>query len=426
LTESASPLTTSETRLLDHIAGSTDALVALLQELIRFRTPNPPGGNEAQAQEFMAATLADLGMTVDIFDALPGRPNVVGRLEGRGGGRSILFNGHIDVAELQAPDAWSHDPFAGVRRGSRIYGLGASDMKSALTGAIVAIRSLRECGYELAGDVLYESVIGEEAGEPGTRACVERGVRADFAIVGESSKSDDVFVTGVGVFNFSVTLSDALSHHLIQRNELLLQNTEFEGHNCIQKMAEVIIPALLSLEQAWLETKTHPLLPRGYAMLNIFEIEGGGNTFILPRECKLHATAVYLPNDSAELVRGEINEIINAASERDEWLKDHPPVISWQPERHNIQFLPIDTSRTDVGARLLAQCLGQVRRRPVTLAGRAAIMDGGWLEAAGIPTVVFGPGDRRVIHRPDEYVEISDVVTFAQTLALFIARWSGG
>jgi acetylornithine deacetylase len=418
-------LTEHERRLLAMIDERENRLVELIGTLIGFPTTNPPGSNEAEAQAWMAERMAAVGMDVETFDALPGRPNVIGRLTGRSGGRSLLFNGHIDVAELRTPEAWTYPPFEGTVAGRRIYGLGSSDMKSSHAGVLLALECLYELGYGLGGDMVYESVIGEEAGEPGTRSCVERGISADFAIVGECSKAEDVFVSSVGIMNARITLSDPVTRHLIQRRRMLRAGGGLNAANAIEKMATKIIPALLELEQEWGVFKSHPMLPEGQALINVFSIDGGGNTFILPNECRAFVTVVYLPGEETSAVQQNVEAKLNAVAAADSWLSVHPPTVEWNPEEFPVVFLPIDGSPDDEGASLLADCLGEICGRNVVVSGRDAIMDGGWLYQAGIPSVVFGPGDKRVIHQPDEHVEIDDALTYTKTLALFLARWCG-
>lgn len=167
------------------------------------------------------------------------------------------------------------------------------------------------------------------------------------------------------------------------------------------------------------------MLPPGQAMINVFAITGGGNTFILPNECNAYITVVYLPGEDTAEVRKQIETKLAAVSATDPWLAAHPPSVEWNPAEYPIEFLPIDGGPDDPGPALLARCLEQVIGLPIEVSGRDAIMDGGWLHAAGIPTVVFGPGDKRVIHRPDEYVELRDVSNYAKTVALFLMRWCG-
>ena len=421
----ADELSQDEVRVLALIDEARPRLTDLLRSLVRFQTPNPPGGNEREAQAWMAEHMEELGMAVETFDALPGRPNVVGRLRGGGEGRSALFNGHIDVAELRTPGAWTLPPFEGIVQDGRLYGLGASDMKSAHAGFLLALSALRQAGSVLAGDVIYESVIGEEAGEPGTRACVERGITADFAIVGECSKAETVFVSSVGIVNARIEVSDPLTQHLIQRRRMVRAAGGLDGANCIEKMATKVIPALLELEQRWGVFKTHPMLPPGQALLNVFSIEGGGNTFILPDSCRAFVTVVYLPGEDLEAVKHEVEGKVRAVAAADSWLARHPPTVEWNPPDFPVEFVPMDGDPKGPGPAILAGCLRAVSGRPVEVKGRDAIMDGGWLHQAGIPTAVFGPGDKTVIHRPDEYVELEDVVKYAKTVAVFLLRWCG-
>ena len=423
--ESTEEMSEKEARVLALIEARLDRLTDLLRTLVRFQTPNPPGGNEREAQAWIGARLQELEMAVETFDALPGRPNVVGRLHGSGGGRSAMFNGHIDVAELRTPEAWTRPPYGGVVENGRMYGLGTSDMKSAHAGFLLALIALREAACVLAGDVIYESVIGEERGEPGTRACVERGITADFAIVGECSKAETVFVSSVGVVNGRIEIRDPLTQHLIQRRHMVRAPGRLDGANCIDKMATKVIPALLELEQRWGDSKSHPLLPSGQALINIFAIDGGGNPFILPDSCRAFVTVVYLPGEDLGGVKHEVEQQLQALAAEDGWLADHPATVEWNPPEFPVQFVPMDGSPRDPGATLLAKCLAAAGGRPADVGGRDAIMDGGWLHQAGIPTVVFGPGDKSVIHRPDEYVELEDVLRYAKTIALFLLRWCG-
>ena len=143
-------------------------LTDTLRTLIGFPTMNPPGGNEGDAQTWMASRLHELGLEVEVFDVLPRRPNVVGRLPSTGGGRSCLFNGHIDVVELGATEAWTRPIFDGVIEDGRMFGLGASDMKAAHAGMLIALEAIVASG-KLKGEFVYESVVGEEtrrAGHP--------------------------------------------------------------------------------------------------------------------------------------------------------------------------------------------------------------------------------------------------------------------
>ena len=115
-------LTKLEQHVLGHIEENEERLFDLLASLVRFRTPNPPGGNEGEAQDWIEARLRELGLEVDRWDALPGRPNVVGTWRGSGGGPSVALNGHIDVCEDRRLEEWSSDPYEPVIDGRDMTG----------------------------------------------------------------------------------------------------------------------------------------------------------------------------------------------------------------------------------------------------------------------------------------------------------------
>jgi acetylornithine deacetylase len=163
-----------------------------------------PHGDEKEVQEFVEGCLEDLGCKTDTFcpTDVPGlmkhsaylggrsyeeRPNVVGKKRGAGGGRSILFSGHMDTVP-RGEDPWSVDPFSGTAEEGRQYGLGIFDMKGGMAAAMMAVRALNELGVRLKGDVMIETVVDEEfGGANGTLACRLRGYEADVAIVPEPS-----------------------------------------------------------------------------------------------------------------------------------------------------------------------------------------------------------------------------------------------
>lgn len=267
-------LTELERRLVRHVEERDERLFDLLAALVRFRTPNPPGGNEGGARDWIEACLRELQLEVDRWDALPGRPNVVGTWRGSGGGPSVALNGHIDVCEDRRLEEWSSDPYEPRRDGRDMIGRRTTDLRSATASFLFAIQALRAHDVSLVGDVVFQSVIGEEAGEPGTRGAIERGHRADFAIVGESSRGRDL-IAWIGVINCRITVESPSTLYLVARKFTTNAGGELSGANCVEKMALGAIPALTDLERQWAVFKTHPLMPLGACNINVVQIEGG-------------------------------------------------------------------------------------------------------------------------------------------------------
>jgi acetylornithine deacetylase len=421
----APSLAARERAVLEYVEANEERLFALLEDLVRFRTPNPPGGNEAEAQAWMEARMRELGLEVDRWDVLPGRPDVVGTLRGRGGGPTVVLNGHIDVCEDRLVDRWTSDPYEPVRDGRDLIGRGASDMKSALASFLFALAALRENGVRLAGDVVVQSVVGEEAGEAGTRSAIERGHVGDLAIVGESALGRSL-VACIGVVNCAVVVESPSTLHLSARKAILNAGGGVEGANCIEKLALRVLPALADLEREWAVHKTHPLVPPGSAAnINVFRVEGGGNSFILPDRCVAYVTVTYLPHERREDVQAEVEARIRAAAALDGWLSKHPPRVEWHPAEYPIEFAAADFDPGDPAIELLADAVRDAGAEP-QLGGRSGITDAGWFYRAGIPAVVFGPGDMRYAHAVDERVHLDDVLLHCRALALFLMRYCGG
>ena len=153
-----------EQRLVDSIAARSDELVALLCDLIRFDTtsrsdPAAPARDEAALQQYLAARLRAAGAEVELWEPSPedvaghplcpaggigfeGRPQLAARLRGSGGGRSLLFNGHIDVVPARREDGWEQDPFDAQVRDGRVIGRGACDMKGGIAAMVLAAEAV--------------------------------------------------------------------------------------------------------------------------------------------------------------------------------------------------------------------------------------------------------------------------------------------
>jgi acetylornithine deacetylase len=421
-TSSADGLTELEQELLADIDDREEDLFERLETLVRFRTPNPPGGNESAAQDWIESQFRRLDLEVDRWDALPGRPNVVGVRRGTGGGPSVVLNGHIDVCEDRLLAEWSSDPYEPVRDGRDLIGRGSSDMKSATASFLFALETLVSRGVRLRGDVILQSVIGEETGEPGTRSAIDRGYGGDFAIVGESSRGRGL-VASIGVMNCEITIESPITLHLVHRKFTINAGGGLEGANCIEKMATRILPALNDLEREWAVFKTHDLVPPGACSINVFRIDGGANTFILPDRCVAYVTVTFLPQERREDVVAEVEERIRAAAALDPWLSKHPPKIAWNPQEYPVEFAPSDIDVGSEPVRVLREAIALASRQEPTIGGRGAITDAGWFYRAGIGAVVFGPGDVSYAHAVGERVHLDDVVEHCKATVLFLLRF---
>jgi len=146
--------------------------VALLQDLIRFNTTNPPG-NERLVVEYLSGLVEDVGVTVTTVAKDPERPNFVARIEGRGEPPALLLQGHVDVVPT-TDQQWSRDAFSGEIVDGFVWGRGALDMKGGVAMMVSAFLDLATSGERPAGDVVLAIVSDEEkGGEYGARFLVE-------------------------------------------------------------------------------------------------------------------------------------------------------------------------------------------------------------------------------------------------------------
>lgn len=411
-----------EQMIVESMDSHEDRLVGLLRSLVQFPTENPPG-NEEPAQRWVAERLRELNAEVDIFDVLPGRPDVVGLLRGIGDGRSIILNSHVDVVEARQRESWQHDPFEAVVEGRIMYGRGTSDMKSAMAAYLFVLEQLRKNGVRLKGDIIFQSVIGEEAAEPGTKYAAER-YRADFAIIGEPTQARQI-VGSVGVMTARVLIKSPYTLHLHARRLMLHAGGGLEGANAVEKMALRIIPALNDLEREWAVFKKHPHIPYGQTLINPFLIQGGSSAFLMPDTCTMYIVVLYLPTEQPARVQQQVEDQIRRAAEVDSWLRLYPPEVEWDPPECPVKFPPADLDVNHPGIQELNQAIQDVRSGAGQIGGRGAITDAGWLQLRGTPTVVYGPGDIHWAHRVDERVNLDDVLDYAKVIGIFLLRWCG-
>jgi acetylornithine deacetylase len=423
------------------VGDHRDELIALVRALVSHPSENPKllaeagaqvraTAAEAACQDAISAELVALGFQIDRFEALPGRDDVVGRLAGAGGGRSLILNGHVDVVPAGDASAWPHDPWGGEIEGGNLWGRGACDMKGGIGCGIVALRTLQALGVRLAGDVVFQSVVDEETGGPGTRAALTRGHFADAAIVLEPTARTIVTVEG-GLEWVQVVVRGRTGHSAV-RYRSVHAGGRGEAVSAIEK-AMKLLAAVAELERHWAVHKLHPLMPRGITTINPGVIAGGsgGGADGMPNGmiaysnfadyCALGLSLKYLPDERGEDVKAEFEQYIARVAAADPWLREHPPEIEWGVA--GVSFPPSEVQPDHPLVTALSGAFEAVAGEP-RLAGFEAVSDLAWL-AAGIPAVLYGPGDFAQAHSSAEYVAVDDLVEVATVVALAICDWCG-
>ncbi|WP_127533992.1 acetylornithine deacetylase [Paenibacillus kobensis] len=413
-------------QLQQQVEERQDELFALLAELVAFPTVSPPARNTMQAQQFLERQLQACGFETELWEVYPGDPNVTAVKRGMEGSqyKSLLLNGHMDVAEVGDSREWQVDPFQLTLQDGRAYGRGTADMKGGLAALLFAVKLLTEAGVELKGDLLFHSVIGEEAGEAGTRACMERGHTADFAVVADTSA---LAIQGQGgVITGWVTVQSPVTYHDGMRSRMIHAGGGVEGASAIEKMAK-LIAGLQELERHWAVTKSYPGFPAGSNTINPAVIEGGRHAAFIADRCSLWITVHFYPDEDYESVAAEIEEHLLGVAAGDPWLRNNPPTFRWGgrsmiEERGEIfPSLELDTE-TD-GFKALFASHTQVRGTEPEAGMSPTVTDAGWIGRAGIPTVIYGPGELAYAHAVNESTDIQELLDYTKIMIGFIADW---
>jgi acetylornithine deacetylase len=413
-----------EQKVLAAIDQKREAIITFLKELISFPSVT---GDELEIQKFLAHTLEKMGLKVDVWEpdhealkkhpayvaterGYANRPNVVGLYKGSGGGRSLLFNGHVDVIPAGPADAWEHPPWAGEMRGGRVFGRGASDMKSGLAAMTMAMGVLLDLKVRLKGDVILEYTVDEEATGNGTLACVLKGYKADAGICCETS-SLHVQPACIGRIWFEILVRGKPAG--IQRR--------WEGVNAIEK-GYAVVQAVSKLEKIRIDRLQHPLYPdrEGSLPCMVGVFQSGSFPSAFPDVCLLKGSLATLPGEDTNTVKAAFVDHILASAGGDPWLKDHPPEVKFTGYCGDLAEIPTDHPVVTT----LSAKFRQVMGRAPEITGRQGAADIRYLIKYGqTPTVIFGPGRTEQMHANNEWMETDDLIAATKILALTIMDW---
>ena len=319
---------TLKQKVQSFIEDNQDDYIALLQEMVRHKSV---AGQEGHLQSLIADRLQKKGFDVDKWDLdyhelskndsfsasrsdFIGSPNVVGVLKGTGEGRSIILNGHVDVVPAGDIKQWNDDPYEAIVKEGKLYGRGSTDMKGGNLSALLAVEALQHIGVKLKGDIIFQSVVEEESGGSGTLAAIERGYRADAALIPEPTNMR-LFPKQQGSIWFRVHIQGQSAHG----------GTRYEGVSGIEK-AFVVHRALLSLEQKRNESLTDPLYEKNPipVPINVGKIEGGNWPSSVPDYVTLEGRLGIIPGESPNVACSELEDHLSKLYQQDEWFNESP------------------------------------------------------------------------------------------------------
>lgn len=372
-----------------------DRAIQLLKDLVAIDSVNPSLVWGAAGEEAIARALVEvmqrIGLTVETQEAAPGRPNVIGTLEGRAAGRSLMFCGHIDTVGVAGMTA----PFTPEDRGGRLYGRGAQDMKSGVAAMIDAARVIQESGGLAAGRLVVACVVDEEHASIGADALVTR-YRADGAVVTEPTDLQ-VAVAHKGFEWVEIETEGRAAHGSRPR----------EGRDAIRLMGRVL-NGLDAIDRDLQSRPAHPLL--GTASLHASLIEGGRELSSYPDRCHLQMERRTLPDEEPGAAGAEVHKLLaRLRSEDPDFRASSKVMFARSPYE-----LPV--------AHPLPTAMMKAAATPQPPIGMSFWTDAAILGEAGIPSVLFGPTGSG-LHGVEEWVDVQSVLTCRDALVALAKDW---
>jgi acetylornithine deacetylase len=372
--------------------------VALARELIKIDSRNPtlvpdaPG--ERACAQALASVLDDWGFEVELQDKLPGRPNVIARIGPRDA-PALMLNGHLDVVGVEG---MTHDPFSANVRDNRIFGRGSADMKGGVAAMCAA--ALHAAAQPASRQIIIAAVADEEYESLGMRALIDSGVQAEAAIITEPTRLS-ICPAHRGFVWMDVTFRGRAAHG--SRYDIGIDAITHAG---------LVLADLEKLERTREHGTRHSLLGRG--SLHASVIRGGVGMSTYPEECVLSIERRTLPGETADTAVKEIEAACAAVRARDPRLDAMITQTTSQ--------LPSDVPTNAPIVQRLQRAL-EHEGVPVSIEGMSAWTDAALLNAAGIPTICFGPGDIALAHAAEEFVPIPEIETATRVLARVVHDW---
>jgi acetylornithine deacetylase len=350
----------------------------------------PGGAGEGEIARFVAGWARDQGLAAEIVEATPGRPSVIARAAGSGGGRTLLLCGHLDTVNVEG----MVDPHVPRVDGDRLYGRGSYDMKAGLAAALIACRDAAKLG--LAGDVVVAAVADEECDSIGVQEILET-VRADAAVVTEPTELE-IGIAHKGFVWFDIEVAGRAAHG--SRPHL--------GVDAIVK-AGPILTALGELDAA-LAVHAHPLVGRPSTHASL--IEGGVEMSSYPARCVIRLERRTIPGETVADAEQEIDALLDRCRVADPDLQVE--------RRTSLHREPLEV---DPGDEIVTTVMTAARSHGASpsLIGASYWADSGLIAAAGIPAVLFGPGGEGA-HEIEEWVSIEQTEIVARTLVATAER----
>ena len=375
----------------------SDPLVRLLADLVAIPSVNPmgrgksgPGYSEHNIAGYVEAYLRRHGVGTAVSDVLTGRPNVTGFIDA-GAERTLLLEAHCDTVQAES---MTIPPFTPGLRDGRLYGRGACDTKGSLAAFLHGVCSFLDGGGRLRFNVILLAAADEEYQFTGARYAIAHGLKADFGIVGEPTRLR-IVRAHKGVTRWRIVTRGTAAHSAYPER----------GENAIYAMGHVL-ERLEEYGKALRSSTPHPLL--GSPSLSAGVIEGGEAVNVVPDRCTLEVDRRTLPGESADQVTGGVRRALEG-------------IPRWEFDAPHLAVGAMEVPEESPLIRLLSGAITGVCGEAHVEAAQYAT-DAGIYNGAGIPSVVFGPGDIAQAHTADEWIDLEDLHSAAAVVRALVSQ----
>jgi succinyl-diaminopimelate desuccinylase len=359
-------------------------LIRIAQRLIQIPSENP-SGNEEKVALCIKDILVENGIASELSWAAPERPNLMATLQGSLPGPTMIYNGHLDV--VPAGPKWTKDPYAGIIENGKLYGRGASDMKSGVAAMLYAAIVLKRTGTPFKGKLILLFNVDEEYSNIGIKHFLQQDIQADYVVISEPSDMD-VCICNKGAGRYRLHTFGISGHTSVVENP----------DNSIYKMAKLIV----ALEQLSIKIKqrSHEML--GTASLTVAQVNGGSAPNIVPNHTQIEIDRRVLPGEEETEVYKEIELTVKEIAVRDGFDIQMEQYLYVPP--HSIEK---DHILTQTALRVTSEI---AKKDKVTKTFFATTEASFFSVNKRIPTIIMGPGSLHQAHKEDESVDLQEVI----------------
>lgn len=372
--------------------------IEILRDMVAIDSVNPSLAPEHPGEQDMAIAvgteLQKMTLDVEFQDAAKGRPNVIGILDSKKPGPSMMFCGHTDTVGVAGMNA----PFDPIHTDGKIYGRGSQDMKGGLVAMIGAAGIIARKGGPKAGRLIIAGVVDEEHSSIGAKKLVENWT-ADAAVVGEPTDMS-VAIAHKGFDWVQIDVRGRAAHG----------SRPAEGVDAILQMGH-ILSRLEALDQQLQSQNPHSLM--GTPSLHTSIIDGGTEWSTYPDRCTLKIERRTVSGEPEQILLSEINEILKSLNAEDSNFQANARYIFGQPPYETPKDHPIAADLV----KAIKSVGSETEQSSMTYWTDAAV-----LGHAGIPSVIFGPRGKG-LHSNEEYVVAEDVLTCQAALVALVENF---